>query len=213
MKVTKAILFDLEGTVIDTEPIWDEADTAFLAGHGVDYPRERIIHLMLGSDIRTGVEIFKKELGLKGDTDELTAERRANMSRHLEREITFIPGFQEFFAHVRHHYPVAIATSMERGYLKSVDSALLLSELFDNHVYSIEDIGHIAKPNPDIFLYAAKKLGVAPKHCLVIEDAPHGVEAAHRAGMRCAALTTTTTRQNLAAADQIVDRYSEIVIS
>jgi beta-phosphoglucomutase len=206
----KAILFDLEGTIIDTEPIWDETDIAFLATRGLNYDREQIAPLTMGKSHHDTIMLYKDMLGLKGNTEELVVERRALFKRLLEREITFILDFQEFFAHVHPHYKTAVATSMERAYIQTVDQTLFISKLFDDHVYSIEDIGFIAKPNPDIFLHTAKSIGVAPEHCLVIEDAPTGIEAAHRAGMRVVALTTSTTRNHLAAADQIVDRYSEI---
>jgi len=206
----KAILFDLEGTVIDTEPIWSETDVEFLGGHGLTYNEVDIKPRVMGKNLREVISLYQRDYGLKGDPAELVAERRAIFKRLLEREIAFIPGFQEFFAHVRPHYQTAIATSMERGYIATVDQTLFLNKLFDGHIYSIEDIGFVSKPNPDIFLYAARELNVAPEHCLVIEDAPNGVEAAHRAGMRVVALTTSTTREHLTSADQVVDRYAEI---
>ncbi|MFZ2643579.1 MAG: HAD-IA family hydrolase, partial [Verrucomicrobiia bacterium] len=63
---------------------------------------------------------------------------------------------------------------------------------------------------PDIFLHAASQLGSKPENCLVIEDAPHGVEAARRAGMRCIAITTTYDREKLRGAERVVDSFAEI---
>jgi beta-phosphoglucomutase-like phosphatase (HAD superfamily) len=71
-------------------------------------------------------------------------------------------------------------------------------------------VGHRSKPNPDIFLHAASRLDAKPENCLVIEDAPHGVEAAKRAGMKCIALTTTYDRQILCNADLVVDSFAQI---
>jgi len=96
------------------------------------------------------------------------------------------------------------------GSLEIADQRLRLSELFNGNVFSVAEIGYVSKPNPDIFLYAARKLNSQPEHCLVIEDSPHGIEAAKRAGMRCIALTTTYTRDKLAQADLVVDSYSQI---
>lgn len=80
-------------------------------------------------------------------------------------------------------------------------------------MFSITDVGHIGKPQPDIFLYAAKQLHVAVEQCLVIEDAPLGIGAVKQAGMKCSALATTYRREMLLAADCVVDEYREIGLS
>jgi beta-phosphoglucomutase len=71
-------------------------------------------------------------------------------------------------------------------------------------------VGYRSKPNPDIFLHAANRLGVRPENCVVIEDAPHGVEGARRAGMKSIALTTTYERSTLSQADVVVDSFAQI---
>lgn len=210
MNSLKAIIFDLEGTIIDTEPIWDECAVEFLRRHGRVYDREATKHLLMGGSITGGAALLRDQYQLEGDVETLGQERRDIFEQLLQREVTFIPGFETFYDHVKTQYKTAIATSMERRFIKDMDGRLHLTRLFQGQVYSIEDIGFIAKPNPDIFLHAAKQLDVDPAHCLVIEDAPHGVEAAHRAGMQCTAITITTTRERLSPADQIVDHYSEI---
>lgn len=162
-----AILFDLEGTIIDTETIWDECSTEFLRRHGHTYNLEETKHLMMGRTLEEGAAILRDHHGFEGNPKELAQERR------------------EIFG--------------ELG----------------EHIYSIADIGFLAKPKPDIFLYAAKKLGVDPASCLVLEDAPHGVTAARAAGMDCAAVTFSTTRERLTAAgaDQVVDAFDQITLS
>jgi beta-phosphoglucomutase len=208
IKPFKAILFDLEGTIIDTEPIWDECAIEFLKRHGRVYDRAATKHLLMGGSIADGAIIMRDQYKFKGDPETLAAERRDIFEQLLQREISFIPGFEAFYDQVKTRYKTAIATSMERRFIQDVDQRLHLSKLFENHLYSIEDIGFVPKPNPDIFLHAAGQIGADPTDCLVIEDAPHGVEAAHRAGMQCVAITITTTRERLAAANQIVDQYS-----
>ena len=74
-------------------------------------------------------------------------------------------------------------------------------------------MNYVSKPEPDIFLHAAKMLGENPANCLIVEDAPAGVAAAKRAGMSCVALSTTHGREHLLDADQIVDSFSEINLS
>lgn len=207
-----ALLFDLEGTIIDTEAIWDECSTEFLRRRGHTYNPHATKHLMMGGTLEKGAAILRDHYGFAGDAQELAQERREIFGDLLERDIEFVAGFEEFFTTVRDKYPVAIATSMERPFLARVERHLKLSGYFGNHIYSIADIGFVAKPSPDIFLYAASRLSVNPDKCLVFEDAPHGVTAAKAAGMDCVAITTSTTRERLetAGADQIVDLYSEI---
>jgi hypothetical protein len=80
----------------------------------------------MGKSHRDVITLYQTMYALKGDIDELILERRATFKRLLEREITFIPGFQEFFAHVRSLYRTAVATSMERAYIGAVDKTLFL---------------------------------------------------------------------------------------
>lgn len=91
-----------------------------------------------------------------------------------------------------------------------VEQKLQLKQFFGNHIYFIEDVGNKSKPSPDVFLYAAEKLGENPADCLVIEDAPHGVEAANRAGMTSVGITTTFTKAQLSEADFVGDNFDEI---
>lgn len=91
-----------------------------------------------------------------------------------------------------------------------VDVKLHIRELFENNIFSIDDVGRRSKPDPAIFVYSAQQLGVPPEECIVLEDSPYGIEAARRAGMKCIALTTTLPREQLQAADQIVNFYTDI---
>jgi beta-phosphoglucomutase len=208
----KAILFDLEGTIIDTEKLWDECAVEFLGRHGHTYDKSATKHLMMGRTLEQGAVILREHHGFTGNPRELAQERREIFGQLLSKDVAFIPGFEAFFDSLGGTYKVAIATSMERPFLAKTQKHLHLERFFSHHIYSIADIGFIAKPHPDIFLYAAAQLGTAPKDCLVIEDAPNGVLAAKAAGMYCVAITTSTTRERLisAGADQVVDRYEEI---
>lgn len=204
------ILFDTEGVVIDTEPMWDKAQEEFLRRRGVAYNRDKLKHLLSGRSALEAIEITKAACGITGDTRLLAEERAELVRRQLEEHVGFIAGFAEFFQRVRPAYKTCIATAMAEELLRIVDQRLKLAELFGGKIFSLAALGLRSKPHPDIFLHAARALGSTPETCLVIEDAPHGVEAARRAGMRCLAITTTYNREKLRGADRVVDSFAEI---
>lgn len=204
------IIFDAEGIVIDTETIWDKGQAIFLQRRGFVYDREHIKPLLTGRTLAEGVEVMKQAYRFDGDTEALARERADIVRELFMHETTFINGFLPFFATVRARYKTCIATSMDQELLKLVDQHLNLSTLFENRIYTLDKVGFRSKPNPDIFLYAAQQLESSPGNCVVIEDAPHGIDAAKRAGMRCIAISTTYDPGKLQQADFVVDSYAEI---
>ncbi|MBS0587293.1 MAG: HAD family phosphatase [Proteobacteria bacterium] len=204
------IIFDAEGIVIDTETIWDKGQAIFLQRRGFVYDRERVKPLLTGRTLAEGVEVMKQAYRFDGDTEALARERADIVRELFMHETTFIDGFLPFFATVRGRYKTCIATSMDQELLELVDQHLNLSALFENRIYTLDKVGFRSKPNPDIFLYAAQQLESAPGNCVVIEDAPHGIDAAKRAGMCCIAISTTYDPGKLQQADLIVNAYTEI---
>jgi len=209
----KAIIFDLDGVILKSEELWTASDLLFLKNEGIIVDRkhyEKTIKIMLmGTAFTEGVRVFKKHLGLKGDTEKLHTKRKLMVDRFL-KNVGHIDGFTKFHSKVIKSRKVAIATALIRYFLDPIATRFKLHELFNDHVYSIEDIGFIPKPKPDIYLHAAKKLGLHPSECVGIEDSPFGVEAVNAAGMKSIAITTTTSRDKLSHADLIVDSFSEI---
>jgi len=205
-----AIIFDADGVVIDSEAMWNAAQDEFALRHRISYERARIKALIAGRAQAEAVEILKAECGLVGDTQSLVIERMQLVRREFEKGVGFVTGFCEFFQRIQTDYKTCIATSMPEELLSIVDRQLQLARLFDGNLFSLIAVGYRSKPNPDIFLHAARQLHAEPANCLVIEDAPHGIEAAHRAGMRCIGLTTTFDRQLLSRADYVVDSFRQI---
>lgn len=206
----ETIIFDGEGIVIDTESIWDKGQEIFLQRRGFVYDRERIKPLLTGRTLAEGVEIMKQAYRFEGDTEALAQERADIVRGLLVHDTCFIEGFLQFYTSVRNRYKTCIATAMDQNLLKLVDQRLNLSALFENKIYTLDKVGYRSKPNPDIFLYAAQQLGSLPESCVVIEDAPHGIDAAKRAGMRCIAISTTYDAGKLVQADFVVSAYAEI---
>lgn len=210
MKSIQAILFDLDGVIIDSEKIWDRGQEIFFSRRGLPYERERLKHRMSGQSILAGAVVMKETYNLPEPAEAIASERVEIVHALFQGEISYVPGFGTFFAKVNGPYRTCVATAMESSLLDLVDGKLGLRRRFGGHVYSVADVNHVGKPDPALFLHAAAKLETAPAHCVVIEDSPNGIEAARRAGMQCIALTTTYKRDLLIGAGQIVDSFDQI---
>lgn len=208
-KIT-TIIFDADGVVVDSEKIWDAAQVEFSRRLGIPYERARLKPLLAGRSQVEAIEILKVEYGIAGNTQMLAAQRTELVKREFENGVEFVPGFREFFQRIQADYKTCIATSMPEELLAVVDQRLELSKLFGDRIFSLISVGYRSKPNPDLFLHTASQLDATPANCLVIEDAPHGIEAARRAGMKCVALTTTFDRHLLSRADRVVESFGQI---
>jgi HAD superfamily hydrolase (TIGR01509 family) len=207
MKKIQAIIFDLEGVIIDTERLWDKETTIFLKKRGIEYKREEIKHLCTGRSVFEVANILKHTFHLEGEPEQLGNERLQTMKELIKTDLQFIQGFKEFHQQISPRFKTAIATAMDKELLEITKKAIDLTRFFPRTIFSIADVNHRSKPNPDIFLYAAKQLNTDPKDCIVIEDSPLGIQAAKRAGMRAVAITTTYDKDKLQEADLITSSF------
>jgi beta-phosphoglucomutase len=207
----EAILFDCDGVVLDSETVWDRCETEFLRRRGIAFDIARTKPLITGLGQRAGVLLLQEQYGVAGDPDELVRERLEIIRGLFAREVRFTPGFPEFYEEkVRGRYATCIATSMPEELFAVADRKLGISRFFADRVYFPSHVGGRAKPAPDIFLYAAAQLATPPERCLVIEDSPRGLEAAHRAGMASIGLATTHGPEMLGRADRVAASFAEI---
>jgi beta-phosphoglucomutase-like phosphatase (HAD superfamily) len=158
--------------------------------------------------------IIKEHAGLTESVEALV-EQKSAIARALYLEgISFVKGFADFHDVVKNHgLKSAIATNALDDTLHLTEQALRLSRFFGEHRYGISRVNYVSKPAPDIYLHAAEKLQVAPRHCIAIEDSPAGIKAAKAAGMYCIGINTGRRRHALAEADCIVERYEDIQLS
>jgi A/G-specific adenine glycosylase len=175
-----AVIFDLDGTLIDSEPNYKHTDRLFLDSRGISLDRaEQAGFTGIGG--RAFVERMQRR-GLSGDVDTLIAEKDDLYLEYAIGRTAVIPEVVEL---VRYLYvsgvPMAVATSSRRRVVDTMLAEIGMDHMFDCTV-STDDVEQ-TKPEPDIFLEAARRLGVEPSRCLVVEDSRFGVEAALRAGM------------------------------
>lgn len=207
----EAVIFDAEGVVVATESLWDKSMEVFFARRDWVYDRAFLKPKIAGTDLMHGTRILQSLYPFKGDVKTLAHERLAITAQLFQQEISWIPGFNSFFKRLQAEgIPLCIATSMAKELMPAVDQRLGLLKCFQNRVFHVADAGGRSKPFPDLFLFAAAQLKVQAEHCLVIEDAPNGIQAAQAAGMHCAALTTTFAPDLLQSADVIADSYEEL---
>ena len=175
-----ALIFDCDGVLIDSEPLSVGELGRMFREAGADLPDAAIYRDMIGRSVSEIVELVRRDHGVDV-TDRLPAYRAA-VARRFKAELQPIPGIAAAIAALDGHAR-AVASSSARPRLEQTLGLTGLWEAFAPHVYSGEDVAR-SKPAPDLFLMAARGLGVAPADCIVIEDSPAGVAAAHAAGMR-----------------------------
>jgi len=209
----EAIIFDAEGVVVDTEILWDKSQDRLLGRRGLQYDRDYLKPKMAGQTLLQGAELMVEYYRLDESAEAIEQERKDLIHDLFEHEIHFIYGFQGFINKLN-GAPIkkSIATAMSKSLMVKVEKKLHLKQFFGEHVYYIEDVDNKSKPEPDVFLYAAKKLGVDPTRCIVIEDAPHGIEAAKRAGMYSVGLVTTFSDDLLKEADFIAPDFNKLIL-
>ncbi|WDV49866.1 HAD family phosphatase [Streptomyces coeruleorubidus] len=182
-----SVIFDLDGTLVDSEPNYYEAGRQTLAEHGVpDFSwtdHERYVGISTQETVADWIERY----GLRASVEELfTAKNRRylDLARSSTRAYPEMRKFVELLA--AEGVPMAVAS----GSSPEAIEAVLAGTGLDAHlrtVVSADEVAH-GKPAPDVFLEAARRLGADPTACVVLEDAAPGAAAAHAAGMRCIAL-------------------------
>lgn len=201
----KAVLFDMDGVIVDSEPLHVAAFQATLKSYGHDLSDEQYKQHFAGKTDEAG---FKQYFDFIGETVELPVIMNEKATAYLELaagQLTPYPGVIEFIKSLaREGTPLALVTGSLRAEAEVTLKTFSLANFF-SAVIAAEDISQ-SKPSPEGYLKAARALGIAPSDCIVIEDAPSGLRAARAAGMRCLAVTTTHTKEELADATAIADQ-------
>ena len=178
-----AVIFDFDGVLANTEELGLRVELEALSRIGLNYSREEYIRRFMGlSDVQIR-EIYAAEhlhrLGRELPSD-FVSNVKALKHKAFDEKICPIPGVIALLHGL--DAPKAVASSSRAAQLNHKMERIGLHSLFDPHIYSTQLVGR-SKPAPDIYLYAAQKLGSDPKRCLVIEDSPNGIRAAVAAGM------------------------------
>ncbi len=210
----KAVIFDLDGTIIDTEHIWLAASRRLIESRGVVLDRQtesQLFRKIHGLAVHKSCLEIKNAAHLDDELADLVREKNC-LARSLYCEgLSFIDGFTQFHAKVcSHNLRSAIATNATADLVAVVDSILNLRNFFGTHIYDVSHVNYVNKPDPALYLHAARQLAIEPVECIAVEDSEHGVTAAKKANMYCIAINTADNHDQLGHADIIVQTYSEI---
>ncbi len=210
----EAFIFDMDGTMIDSMPWHARSWVEFVARHGLKLDVSDILARTTG---RTGTEcmreLFERELS-DAECQALVHEKEEIYRAMFHDNFTEVAGFTAFAkAAEARGLKVAVGTAGDKGNIEFAMSRLKMDPLPLAIVGG--DEGFTGKPTPAIFLEAARRIGVAPERCIVFEDAPFGIEAARRGGMRAVAVCSTHTAAELAGPHVIaaVRDYNELAHS
>lgn len=210
----KAIIFDLNGTTVDSEQFWFNTFKKLLEVRSIalNHEQEKELYaVMYGSDGQKILSWMIECYDLKESVEELAEEFRAHSRESYHNKITYVPGFESFFTKVS-TYPLRFAIVSNGGphstglTCKAVD----LENKFDTHIYNRSHVER-GKPEADPYLFTAKQLNVAPHECVAIEDSTRGIKSAQAAGIFCIGLNRGD-RSQVEHADLIVDSYDQIDI-
>ena len=208
----KAVIFDMDGLLINSEPFWDKTDRELFQKRGYTVPSEVLVK-RLGTGHKRTMEIIKEASGVTEDTDTLIKERLVIFYGLLEKNLVLMAGAKDLiYKLTKEGKKLTIATG---GHSQEKVATLLrkmeIAQYF-SVIVSGDDVAR-HKPFPDIFLLAAKNLQVEPGASLVLEDAPSGVQAGKAAGMTVYGVNKDVAikeRLKEAGADKVFTSLAEV---
>ena len=178
----EAVIFDMDGVLVDTEHLWDEVREELTGEWGGRYTPEAQ-QAMMGMSSSEWSRYLHEVVGLREPPDVINGEVVRRMLARYKVDLPVIPGAADAVRGLASAgFRLAVASSSNRELIDAVLHELGLTELFEVTVSSEEVAG--GKPAPDVYLEAARRLGVDPHSCAAVEDSASGIRAAHAAGMR-----------------------------
>jgi len=209
LNTIKAVIFDLDGVLLDSQPVHFKTDLSVLARCGVDLTQEAL-ERYAGTPNKDRWGMFKRDFNLSQSVDALISMHTDILNNILETEtLPVVAGIPAILTKIKNAgLKTAVASSSSREFVSKVLDTAGLLPYFDALICGNDVLN--GKPAPDIFLKAAKTLNAAPSECIIFEDSANGIAAAAAAGIICIAYRNKTSgRQDLSKAQEIIDSFSD----
>ncbi len=202
MRQFKALISDLDGTLVDTEPVHAQAWFTVLARYGLHFDHNWFLQFVGTSDFFVAQEVIQHH-GVSREIRELQDEKQLAFHALVRSSGSLIfKGLEPILARISAHYPTAIATNSGRLDAEEIFAGSGLPNYFPVSV-TASDVARM-KPDPAMYLLAAQKINVSPLEVLVCEDSPAGIAGAKAAGCYVIGITNSQSTERLAEADEIV---------
>jgi HAD superfamily hydrolase (TIGR01509 family) len=208
--VIEAVVFDLDGVLLDTEELWDEARRQIAAERGGRW-RDDAQRAMMGMSSPEWSRFMHDVIGVPDPPERISEEVVERLAELYRRQLPLVDGAVEAVRRIGAQWPLGIASSSNRPLIDLFLELTGTQELFRATVSS-EEVAH-GKPAPDVYLEAATRLEVAPNRCAAIEDSENGIRSARSAGMRVVAIPNRVFppgQEAVALADVVLDSLDEL---
>ena len=208
----RAVVFDLDGVLIDSERLWDQARREVATGHSGHW-RADATAAMLGMSSVEWSEYMRDTLAVDLPPDQIVDLVVANLLEHYRRGLPLIPGALEAVQRIGRRWPLALASSAGRPVIDTVLAVAGLQHEFQATVAS-EEVPR-GKPAPDVYLEAARRLGQPPPACAAVEDSANGIRSALAAGLRVVAIPNRDyppPASVLAEAQLVIDSLADLTV-
>ena len=212
MSGIQAVVFDLDGVIIDTESVWEEVRRAYVAEHGKAFLPDSQ-QQMMGMSTPEWSRHLAEDVGVGLPGEQVAAEVLARMAERYRADLPLIPGSVAAVRRIAAAYPVALASSSARILIDQVLATAGLTDVF-RVTLSTEEVPR-GKPAPDVYEAAVSRLGLEPGECAAVEDSSNGLRSASAAGLAVVCVphgVYPPAADALAMADLVIDSLDELTV-
>ena len=202
-----AVIFDMDGVILDTEPLYTKAEIRLFGEYGVTIPEEDW-SLFRGCAEQDFFNLSMKRYKITEDKNVFMEKGRVYVRDEFKKSLAFMPGFHRLLKMVKQHYHIGLVTASPRHNLDWLRTLIELDDLFE-HIISGDDTDK-NKPHPEPYFAMMGRLGVEPENTVIIEDSLHGVQSGLASGAFVIAKTGSVPDSQLSIAHRIISHLDEI---